>query len=96
MIEFDNLKIGNKIKIANQIYEILKVETESEIAKPPAYKSKLFKSFYLHKAGDKSIIPTNKLEYLNKDAYFYKLESKGNWTELKDKTHLKLKDIQEC
>mgnify|MGYP001602774116 CR=1 FL=1 len=46
-MEFDQLEEGDKIKVNDKIYEVIKVEEQVDIVKPLKYKVRMFTVFYL-------------------------------------------------
>ena len=70
-MDFKTLKNGDKLKINSVEYEVLYAQEESDIAKE-GLRQRLFVGVYLHRVGDKMVIPTHKLAYYpdTKDGFF--------------------------
>ena len=70
-MDFKTLKNGDKLKINSVEYEVLYAQEESDIAKE-GLRQRLFVGVYLHRVGDKMVIPTHKLAYYpdSNDSFF--------------------------
>ncbi len=62
-MEFEKLADGDKIKINDKIYDVLKVGKESDIVKPPKYKARIFVVVYLYDWESKLMTPSHELHY---------------------------------
>lgn len=60
-MEFEGLVDGDKIKINDKIYDVLKVEKEADKVKPPKYKVRMFVVVYHYDLESKLRTPSHEL-----------------------------------
>jgi len=64
-MNIENLKIGDKIKIEDNTYDIISIQNEATVEEDGS--NELFVAIYLHELGNKSLKPTHMLaNYIDK------------------------------
>ncbi len=61
-MNFNKLKNGNQLKIKGNLYEVLYVQEEADVARPPEYRVDKITAVYLHDRNSKSLYPTHVLQ----------------------------------